>query len=161
MQHGNGKREIKEHRCHTREQLCKQDGGDQFAGLAQLRLAHRAPRGQADLAAVGRVLGRVVQQVAERLRSGEWRWFLIAGMALKDKAGSPFRLAGSVIDVTERKQAEQILQEANRTKDEFLATLAHELRNPLAPISAAAELMEKSPLDAEGMRRTSAIISLG
>lgn len=51
------------------------------------------------------------------------------------------------------------LREANRRKDEFLAMLAHELRNPLAPISAAAELMEKSPLDADSMRRTSAIIS--
>jgi len=51
------------------------------------------------------------------------------------------------------------LRDANRRKDEFLAMLAHELRNPLAPISAAAELMEKSPLDAASMRRTSAIIS--
>ncbi|MET0378294.1 MAG: histidine kinase dimerization/phospho-acceptor domain-containing protein, partial [Spongiibacteraceae bacterium] len=46
-------------------------------------------------------------------------------------------------DVTARKQAEDALREANRRKDEFLATLAHELRNPLAPIrSAAAILME-------------------
>jgi signal transduction histidine kinase len=51
------------------------------------------------------------------------------------------------------------LRETNRRKDEFLAMLAHELRNPLAPISAAAELMEKSTLDAAGMRRTSGIIS--
>lgn len=51
------------------------------------------------------------------------------------------------------------LREANQRKDEFLAMLAHELRNPLAPISAAAELMEKSSLDAAGMRRTSGIIS--
>lgn len=56
-----------------------------------------------------------------------------------------------------RTQAE--LRDANQRKDEFLAMLAHELRNPLAPISAAAELMEKSPLDADGMRRTSGIIS--
>ncbi|HEY0064333.1 MAG TPA: ATP-binding protein [Telluria sp.] len=51
------------------------------------------------------------------------------------------------------------LREGNRRKDEFLAMLAHELRNPLAPISAAAELMEKSTLDAAAIRRTSAIIS--
>ncbi|WP_229447920.1 ATP-binding protein [Massilia sp. CF038] len=51
------------------------------------------------------------------------------------------------------------LREANQRKDEFLAMLAHELRNPLAPISAAAELMEKSVLDGPALRRTSAIIS--
>jgi signal transduction histidine kinase/ActR/RegA family two-component response regulator len=56
-----------------------------------------------------------------------------------------------------RTQAE--LRESNLRKDEFLAMLAHELRNPLAPISAAAELMEKRPLDADGIRQTSAIIS--
>ena len=55
-------------------------------------------------------------------------------MAHKDATGRAFRMAGSVIDVTERKQAEQVLHEANRAKDEFIATLAHELRNPLAPI---------------------------
>src|SRR5260221_156367 len=41
---------------------------------------------------------------------------------------------GIVRDITDRKQAEQALIEADRRKDEFLATLAHELRNPLAPI---------------------------
>jgi len=39
-----------------------------------------------------------------------------------------------VQDITERKQAEEAVQETDRRKDEFLATLAHELRNPLAPI---------------------------
>ena len=44
-------------------------------------------------------------------------------------------------DITERKRAEEALQEADRRKDEFLATLAHELRNPLAPIRNALHLM--------------------
>jgi PAS domain S-box-containing protein len=44
-------------------------------------------------------------------------------------------------DVTEIYQANRLLREADRRKDEFLAMLAHELRNPLAPIMAAAELM--------------------
>ena len=59
----------------------------------------------------------------------------------------------------ESAQAQGELREANQRKDEFLAMLAHELRNPLAPISAAAELMELAPLDAERIRRTSAVIS--
>jgi len=47
-------------------------------------------------------------------------------------------------DVTERKRAEDALLQADRRKDEFLATLAHELRNPLAPIRHAARI-SKSP----------------
>ena len=46
-------------------------------------------------------------------------------------------VAGTTRDVTERKQTEEALREADRRKDHFLATLAHELRNPLAPISNA------------------------
>jgi PAS domain S-box-containing protein len=78
-----------------------------------------------------------------RLKSGEWRWFLVTGMAKKDATGHAFRMAGSVIDVTERKRAEQVLHEANRAKDEFIATLAHELRNPLAPIRTGLEILKK------------------
>ena len=46
-----------------------------------------------------------------------------------------------IIDITERKLAEQALESADRRKDEFLATLAHELRNPLAPLTTATELL--------------------
>lgn len=51
------------------------------------------------------------------------------------------------------------LREQDRRKDDFLAMLAHELRNPLAPISAAAELMGLIPLDADQTRQTSEVIS--
>lgn len=56
--------------------------------------------------------------------------------------------------------AEQVhkLDEADRRKDEFLAMLAHELRNPLAPISAAAELLSLPGLDETRIRRSSEII---
>jgi PAS domain S-box-containing protein len=57
-------------------------------------------------------------------------------------------------DVTERKLAEQSLQEADRRKDEFLATLAHELRNPLAPIRQAAAL-SRNPIATEIQKRWS------
>ena len=46
-------------------------------------------------------------------------------------------------DITERKKAEEALMEADRRKNEFLAILAHELRNPLAPISNAVALLRK------------------
>ncbi len=61
-------------------------------------------------------------------------------------------------DITERKVAEQKLRAADQRKDEFLAMLAHELRNPLAPISAAAELLKIGKLDAAQVRHSSAII---
>jgi PAS domain S-box-containing protein len=68
-------------------------------------------------------------------------------------------IAGTTRDVTERKQAEEGLRDANRRKDEFLAMLAHELRNPLAPISAAAEILQMTAVDEKLTRKTSQIIS--
>jgi PAS domain S-box-containing protein len=69
-------------------------------------------------------------------------------------------------DVTESVRAHQALQQsemelkaANRRKDEFLAMLAHELRNPLAPIATAAELLKLSTLDAARIRKTSEVIT--
>ena len=62
-------------------------------------------------------------------------------------------------DINERKQAEEKLKEADRRKDEFLAMLAHELRNPLAPIAAAAELLSIKGLHPEDIKHTSEVIS--
>ncbi len=59
----------------------------------------------------------------------------------------------------EHARAQAELRDANRRKDEFLAMLAHELRNPLAPISVAAQLMESGRLDAARLKQTSQIIS--
>jgi PAS domain S-box-containing protein len=60
---------------------------------------------------------------------------------VRDESG---RLLGGVnvlVDISDRKRAEDALKEADRSKNEFLATLAHELRNPLAPIRNALHLM--------------------
>jgi PAS domain S-box-containing protein len=62
-------------------------------------------------------------------------------------------------DITDRKLADEKLKEADQRKDEFLAMLAHELRNPLAPISAAAELLKIGKLDDARVRHSSAIIA--
>ena len=64
-----------------------------------------------------------------------------------------------VMDVTDRIRAERALKEADRRKDEFLAMLAHELRNPLAPISAAADLLRIGRPDEARIQKASAIIS--
>ncbi len=58
-----------------------------------------------------------------------------------DKSGAIVGVVMIFRDVTERRRAEQVLKEADQRKDEFLATLAHELRNPLAPIRNALELI--------------------
>jgi signal transduction histidine kinase/ActR/RegA family two-component response regulator len=61
-------------------------------------------------------------------------------------------------DALERARAEEALRTSNRLKDEFLAMLAHELRNPLAPIGAAADLLQMGRLDEARVRQTSQII---
>ena len=76
-----------------------------------------------------------------------------------DSDASAQRILAVVIDIEDRKNAEEEVREASRRKDEFLAMLAHELRNPLAPISAAAELMSLVPLDAARLKQTSQVIS--
>ncbi|MCC2970709.1 ATP-binding protein [Massilia sp. IC2-476] len=62
-------------------------------------------------------------------------------------------------DAVARARAVLALRETDRRKDEFLAMLAHELRNPLAPISSAADLLRLGRLDEARVRQTSGIIS--
>jgi signal transduction histidine kinase len=56
---------------------------------------------------------------------------------LDDRNGSVCGCVSVCVDMTERKHGEDVLRETDRRKDEFLATLSHELRNPLAPIRNA------------------------
>lgn len=62
-------------------------------------------------------------------------------------------------DINKRKDYENKLKEADRRKDEFLAMLAHELRNPLAPVSAAADLLRLTHMDENRVKQTSEIIA--
>lgn len=63
------------------------------------------------------------------------------GRTFYDDAGAPRRFDGVTLDVTDMKLAEASLREADGRKDEFLATLSHELRNPLAPIRSGLEVI--------------------
>ena len=75
------------------------------------------------------------------------RWIEAIGIVTFE-AGEPVRLVGTVQDVTERKNLVASLKQADARKDEFLAMLAHELRNPLAPIRNSAEVLARFvPLD--------------
>ncbi len=63
---------------------------------------------------------------------------------IRDSHGHVFGCVLVFRDVTERRRMEQSLKDADRRKDEFLATLAHELRNPLAPVRNAVELLSQA-----------------
>lgn len=67
-------------------------------------------------------------------------WISVQGRHCTD-AGGNAQIVGLVSDISERMDASAALHEAARKKDEFLAMLAHELRNPLAPICAAAQII--------------------
>jgi len=73
---------------------------------------------------------------------GELRWMHDRGIVIGYNDGRPYKLAGIVKDITERKQVEEERRQADRRKDEFIATLAHELRNPLAPIRNVISLLQ-------------------
>jgi PAS domain S-box-containing protein len=73
---------------------------------------------------------------------GEVRWLATNGRVLYGESGRAVRMLGATIDVTKRRAAEEALRAAARRKDEFLAMLAHELRNPLAPIRNATQVIK-------------------
>ena len=81
-----------------------------------------------------------------RLRgvSGTYRWQLTRALPNRDASGAITKWYGSVVDVDDKRRAEEALREADRRKDEFLAMLAHELRNPLAPICHALTVQSRS-----------------
>lgn len=106
------------------------------------------------------------------IQDGIERWILAKGQAYFDPNGTPRRFVGTVLDISDRKQAEdereQLLQReqaareaaerANRIKDEFLTVLSHELRSPLNPILGWAKLLQKRSFDEAQTKEALAII---
>jgi PAS domain S-box-containing protein len=86
---------------------------------------------------------RFQHRVRVKTKQGEWRWLKSYALPWFTAAGKYAGHVGISIDITEAVNAETALLEADRRKDEFLATLAHELRNPLAPISNALALIAR------------------
>lgn len=87
--------------------------------------------------------GRCTLQYRITTRDGRERWVEAHGRCVFAD-GVPQRINGTLLDITERKQSEETVRETVRRKDEFLAVLGHELRNPLAPIRTALDIMAAS-----------------
>jgi PAS domain S-box-containing protein len=90
---------------------------------------------------------------------GSVRWLAGKGQVFTDDRGRATRMMGLEMDVSDRKGLEDELRQrageladADRRKDEFLAMLAHELRNPLAPLSNALHLLERGGADKDRVR---------
>jgi PAS domain S-box-containing protein len=122
-----------------------------------------------------RVLAAITRAVEERSDyhviyrinrpDGEGRWLEAHGRLLCDGAGTPQRLIGVCTDVTERRKSEAqlrdtllALREADRRKDDFLAMLAHELRNPLSPMLNATHILGIPGLEANAAMRARTIL---
>jgi len=91
-----------------------------------------------------------------RQREGDVIWVSESARVVKDGSGTPLWLEGTMIDITDRKQAEEGLKaateiavSANRAKSDFLATMSHEIRTPMNAIIGMAELLDETSLTAE------------
>ena len=78
---------------------------------------------------------------------GSIRWVRDRAFSVRDATEQPYRIARISSDVTQRKSMEGLLRAADDNKNDFLATLAHELRNPLSPIRSAVALMGMVPAE--------------
>src|SRR5262245_33239325 len=130
------------------ERICGYKPADFMADPGRLgRLVHREdrPRFEERMRALTASPSSVEFEFRIVHRDGTTRWLAQACQPVFGEQGEYLGLRGSNREVTEHKKAEQALREADRRKDEFLATLAHELRNSLAPIRNALQIIRLSP----------------
>jgi len=121
------------------EKFCEIAGysPEELAQLTPLALTHPDDRQTEREQALRYIREKLPVHRSERRyirKDGSARWVSVTARMVYGPDGDASYSIGIVEDITERKKAEADLQEADRRKDEFLAILAHELRNPLAPI---------------------------
>ncbi len=83
---------------------------------------------------------------------GEYRWMESSGLPRFGRGGELLGFVGCTYDIHDARAAASALRAMDRRKDEFLATLAHELRNPLAPIANALEIVRRAEDDRDALR---------
>ena len=93
-----------------------------------------------------------------RRNDGVYRWMLDQGLPRHGPSGDFAGYIGSCTDIDDRRRYEETLKSADRRKDEFLATLAHELRTPLSPIRTGLHVLQRVPGDSPEAQRTRAMI---
>jgi PAS domain S-box-containing protein len=115
---------------------------------SQVHPDDRADR-QRQFAVASAAGNRIVMRYRMRHKDGRWLHVEDRAVLVLDAQGGRLKMHGCTVDVTELRQAEdelrrlnKELREADRRKDEFVATLAHELRNPLAPIRNAVQIFK-------------------
>jgi len=155
---------------------------ERWAGLLGYTLAELAPVRREtwfpfidpdDLLRCNTCLDRCIRQeldhyeceIRMRHRNGDWIWLLNRGRVVESTAdGQPLRLAGALLDITERKRAEQAvldlnaslerkvaertaqLAQASQAKSEFLANMSHEIRTPMNAILGLTQILERDAL---------------
>ena len=105
--------------------------------------------------------GRQAVECRYRLRDrdGQWRWMLFRATRVAGADAAAGRWIGTSTDIHEQVTMQEKLHEANLRKDEFMALLAHELRNPMAPIATAAHMLKFDPGNRERVTQAAGIIS--
>jgi signal transduction histidine kinase len=115
---------------------------DDREGFEHDVLFARAPRGS----------GTYTRELRLVQPDGTVRWAVIRGQMLllpdDDGVGQHAILLNTMLDITSRKHGEQALAESDRRKNEFIATLSHELRNPLAPLRTGVAMLRQAGDDA-------------
>jgi PAS domain S-box-containing protein len=125
--------------------------GQPFAILFRPQdIVNRSPEQELSIA---REKGRSDDERWHIRKDGSQFWAMGVVTPLWDEAGQLRGYAKIMRDITDRKRAETELAEANQRKDEFLAMLAHELRNPLAPIVNGLQLLRREgPMSLDGQQ---------
>jgi PAS domain S-box-containing protein len=134
----------------------------ELLAMTAVDLTHPDDR-DADITAVRRVI---------RGTAGTWRsekryvrkdgrviWVLVHGSAIRNAAGRTLFTVANVVDITNRKEAEERLTSANQVKDEFLATLSHELRTPVNVIVGWSRMLSSEFRDREHIERGLRVIT--
>ncbi len=101
---------------------------------------------------------RTLKPFEHEIKSKDGRWHCVRIVPYRTGNNQIDGVLLTFEDITERRQAKQTLKDADRRKDEFLATLAHELRNPLAPIRSGIEILRHTEYDKVKFEQTLNIV---